>query len=127
MTSRIESLVEDYLNDVAERLKATNLPRDERRELLTDLRGHIDQLRTQRPAETEADMLNILDRLGSPEDVVAAARAESATAEPATTSAAATAKARRRVPLALIVVLVVVVAAALMALVLSTFVTSSTP
>jgi uncharacterized membrane protein len=62
-------LVEEYLTDL--RRRAERLPRDQREELLTELRSHVDAGAEQ--ARSEADIRNMLDALGPPEEVVAAA------------------------------------------------------
>jgi uncharacterized membrane protein len=56
------------------------VPEARRRELLDDVRGHIAEARSALTDETDADLLNILDRLGDPADMAAAelGRAESA-------------------------------------------------
>lgn len=74
MTEQIDSLVEDYLNDVDSRLQG--VAKSQRQELLGDLQTHINQLRADEQADSEADVRNILDRLGTPETVAAAARTE---------------------------------------------------
>jgi uncharacterized membrane protein len=66
-------VVNDYLHDVEELLD--RLPPTQRRELLDDLETHIATERAERNAESDAELLQILHRLGSP-DVVAAAAYE---------------------------------------------------
>lgn len=56
------------------------VPGFRRRELLEDVRAHIAEARSALPDETDADVLNILDRLGDPADMAAA---EIGRAEPA--------------------------------------------
>jgi uncharacterized membrane protein len=94
-------VVGDYLNDVEKLLD--RLPSAQRRELLTDLETHIVTERAERNAESEAELRQILERLGSP-DVVAAAAYEQA---PETTAAAPAS--RRKLYITAIVVIVVLV------------------
>jgi uncharacterized membrane protein len=49
--------------------EAADLPRRERRELIAGIREHIAEARAAMPEETDADVLNLLDRLGDPADV----------------------------------------------------------
>src|ERR1700682_3344982 len=44
-------------------------PADRRRELVADVRGHITEARSGLEQETDADLLNILDRLGEPAEL----------------------------------------------------------
>ena len=67
-----DQLIEGYLarlNDAA-----ADLPTSARRELIDDMREHIAEARARQPEETDATILNILDRLGEPTVVVAEAR-----------------------------------------------------
>ncbi|MDQ6883656.1 MAG: hypothetical protein M3077_05375 [Candidatus Dormibacteraeota bacterium] len=66
-------LIDGYLARLSE--AAAALPKAERRELLEDMRGHIAEARARETEpETDAMILNILDRLGAPSVVVAEAR-----------------------------------------------------
>ncbi|HXC79522.1 MAG TPA: hypothetical protein VNU19_21025 [Candidatus Acidoferrum sp.] len=67
---RAEQIVAGYLA----RLEAALAPVPETRrvELLEEVREHIAEARAALPDETDADLLNILDRLGDPADVAAA-------------------------------------------------------
>lgn len=79
MTDRNDVLVEDYLSRVS---RATaGLPPDQRDELLLDLQEHIDSGRSELTQETEAQVREILDRLGEP-SVIARAAAEDAEPSP---------------------------------------------
>jgi uncharacterized membrane protein len=62
------------------------VPDARRRELLEDVRAHIAEARSELSHETDADVLNILDRLGDPADMAAAeiGRAESPSPKPRT-------------------------------------------
>jgi uncharacterized membrane protein len=53
---------------------ASTLPGPDREELVAQIRDHIDAALT--PDATEADVRNLLDDLGTPEQIVAAARQE---------------------------------------------------
>ncbi len=67
-----DQLIDGYLARI--RAAATDLPADARNELLDDMRSHIAEARTRATDETDAGVLNILDRLGEPAAVVADAR-----------------------------------------------------
>ncbi|GIF05342.1 HAAS signaling domain-containing protein [Actinoplanes siamensis] len=73
-------VVGEYLHEVDRRL--SGLPLLQRRELLADLAAHIETERTERNVRSEGELLEILERLGSP-DVVAAAAYEEAGPPPA--------------------------------------------
>ncbi len=64
-------LVDDYLRrlDAA----ASALPPDRRAELITEIREHVQEALRQDPANDEAAVRNLLERLGPPEDIVSAA------------------------------------------------------
>jgi hypothetical protein len=66
-----DQLLEGYLARLRD--AAANLPPSKREELLNDVRTHITEARLREPHETDATILNILDRLGEPEAVVAEA------------------------------------------------------
>ena len=65
-----EHLVGDYLNRLA--AAGQRLPSARREELLTEVSEHIEVALRAEPARTEVAVRNVLDRLGSPEDIVAA-------------------------------------------------------
>ncbi len=78
--TRLHPLAEDYL----ERLDAAaaGLPRQDREELLTELRSHLES--GLREDATDADVLNLLREVGPPEAIVAAAGGDvSAASDPA--------------------------------------------
>nr|WP_296063620.1 hypothetical protein [uncultured Actinoplanes sp.] len=80
MTERNDVLVADYLSRVS---RATaGLPPEQRDELLRDLREHIETGRAELDEETEAQVRDILERLGEPA-VIARAAAEDAGLLPA--------------------------------------------
>jgi len=66
-----DPLVEDYLRRLA--AVASGLPAYRREELLTEIREHLAEAMRQVPAGDEAAVRAVLERLGSPEEIVAAA------------------------------------------------------
>src|SRR5947209_1561907 len=66
----------DIINGYMARLEAeaADLPRTERRELIDGVREHIAEARAQLAEETDADLLNLLDRLGGPAELAAEER-----------------------------------------------------
>lgn len=68
MTHSSHPLAGDYLARL--RRAAAGLPRDRRRELLADIEAHLAEALP--PTATAAEALTVLDRLGDPEDIVAA-------------------------------------------------------
>jgi uncharacterized membrane protein len=73
-------VVAEYLHEVD--LRLTGLPVLQRRELLADLAAHIATERTERTIQTEGELIEVLERLGSPEVVAAAAYDEAGTRPP---------------------------------------------
>lgn len=69
-----DNAVREYLRAVD--LRLGGLPLLQRRELVTDLETHIAAVRADRGAHSEGEVLEILERLGSPDVVAAAAYAE---------------------------------------------------
>jgi hypothetical protein len=65
-TSARHPLVEDYLRDLGK--SAARLPRHQREELLAELREHLDA--GVADASSEVEIRNLLDSLGSPEEIV---------------------------------------------------------
>jgi uncharacterized membrane protein len=74
MKTRNTDVVAEYLHEVDQRL--AGLPVLQRRELLADLAAHIATERAERDLKTEGELIEVLERLGSPEVVAAAAREE---------------------------------------------------
>jgi uncharacterized membrane protein len=72
MMSTTQALTEDYLRRLDD--AARRLPRREREELLGRVREHVAEGCPQ--DATEAAVRTVLDELGTPEDIVAAAQAE---------------------------------------------------
>ena len=70
MNTVTHSLVDEYLRRLAH--EARVLPRRDQRELVAEIRAHVDAaLRTD---ASEADVRNVLDELGTPTEIVAAAQ-----------------------------------------------------
>ena len=67
-----DQLIDGYLARL--NAAAADLPRSARQEFVDDMRAHIAEARAREPEETDATILNILDRLGEPAVVVAEAR-----------------------------------------------------
>ena len=68
-----DQLIDGYLARLSD--AARDLPKGSRSELLDDMRAHIAEARAREANdETDATILNILDRLGEPSVVVADAR-----------------------------------------------------
>lgn len=81
----VDELVGDYLARLEE--AARDLPAGRRTELLDEIREHIDAGRETGAASDEAAVRTMLDRLGEPEDIAAAALAEDAGWQPAAAGA----------------------------------------
>lgn len=64
------NLIEDYLGAVG--WAALSLPPSRSAELQEELRDHIDQALARAGVSDEATVRNVLDKLGSPEEIVAA-------------------------------------------------------
>lgn len=81
-TSTIDQLVSDYLGRLNQ--AAYVLPADRRADLLDEISEHIASARAAGAAADEAAVRTLLDRLGEPEEIVAAARDDESTrgAEP---------------------------------------------
>jgi hypothetical protein len=72
--------VAEYLYELE--LRLSGLPVLQRRELLADLEAHITNERVDRAVSSEGELLEILERLGSPEVVAAAAYEEAGLLQP---------------------------------------------
>jgi hypothetical protein len=97
MTSdRTDNAVAEYLHELE--LRLTGLPVLQRRELLAEIEAHITTERAERGVTSESDLLDVLERLGSPEVVAAAAYEEAGMAEPVLSYAGATRAAVRPLP-----------------------------
>ena len=65
-------LVDGYLRRLEVELR--DLPADKRHEILEEIRGHIAEERSGLADESDADVMNLLDRLGDPTALAAEAR-----------------------------------------------------
>lgn len=74
-TKRAQTLVDDYLARL--KVAAAVLPPDRRAELVEGIAEHLDAAQAAGEASDEADLREVLDRLGSPEAIVIAELAES--------------------------------------------------
>lgn len=74
MSTNKTDVVGEYLREVD--LRLSGLPLLQRRELLADLETHIETARLERNIQSEGEMIEVLERLGSPEVVAAAAYEE---------------------------------------------------
>ena len=80
MKTKNTDVVAEYLHEVD--LRLTGLPVLQRRELLADLAAHIATERTERNIQTEGELIEVLERRGSPEVVANAAYEEAGTRPP---------------------------------------------
>ena len=85
MNTTLHPLAEDYLRRLDG--AAWSLPAPDRNELLAEIRAHLEAGLT--PGSTDADVRNLLDELGAPEDIVAAAQTAPEGAQTAGTPRAA--------------------------------------
>jgi uncharacterized membrane protein len=67
-----EQAVKEYMHDLEAELR--DLPRSRRQELLGEIHEHIDSALADSPALEEAEVRNVLDRLGDPADIAEEAR-----------------------------------------------------
>lgn len=67
-----DQIVDRYLKRLAAEL--SDVPSAQRRELLDEVRSHIAEARTALPEETDAEIFNLLDRIGDPAELAAEAR-----------------------------------------------------
>jgi uncharacterized membrane protein len=72
MSTTPDKLVDRYLKHLE--VELDDLPRDRRREIVDEIAGHIAEARSGLEHETEADVRNILEGLGDPEDIAEDAR-----------------------------------------------------
>jgi uncharacterized membrane protein len=70
--SQVEAMIQHYLDRVAEQLR--DLPPEERAEIINDLRVHIEEAIGDPTYASEAQVRNVLDRLGDPADLAREAR-----------------------------------------------------
>jgi uncharacterized membrane protein len=74
MKTKNTDVVAEYLREVDKHL--AGLPVLQRRELLADLEAHIATERAERNLQSEGELIEVLERLGAPEVVAAAAHEE---------------------------------------------------
>src|SRR5882724_8039019 len=84
MNTKHADVVAEYLHEVD--LRLSGLPVLQRRELLADLAAHIATERTERDIKTEGELIEVLERLGTPEIVAAAAYEEAGAYPPVPTA-----------------------------------------
>ncbi|MCY1137447.1 hypothetical protein OWR29_05500 [Actinoplanes sp. Pm04-4] len=77
MKTQPNDVVAEYLREVDQRL--AGIPVLQRRELLNDLAAHIAAEQAERNLASEGEIIEVLERLGSPEVVAAAAHEEAGT------------------------------------------------
>jgi hypothetical protein len=80
ISNKTDDAVAEYLHELE--LRLTGLPVLQRRELLAEIEAHISTERVERGVTSESDVLELLERLGSPEVVAAAAYEEAGMGEP---------------------------------------------
>lgn len=68
------SVLRAYFRDLD--AATSRLPRGRREQLRSEIRQHVDGLLAELPAQSPADLRNLLDRVGLPEDIAAAALEE---------------------------------------------------
>jgi uncharacterized membrane protein len=90
-----DTLIEEYLGRLETAARA--LPPDRRAELLAEIREHIDTVLAQSADRDEATVRTVLDRLGSPDEIVQEAGVGLPKASPAREWAATQAPSRARV------------------------------
>jgi hypothetical protein len=69
-----QPLLRAYLKDLEAAL--SSLPRDRRKHLISQIREHVDQALDEEPPRSPAEMRELLDRVGRPEEIAAAALEE---------------------------------------------------
>jgi uncharacterized membrane protein len=74
MNTKNIDVVSEYLQEVD--LRLAGLPVLQRRELLADLAAHVASEQAERNLSTEGELIEVLERLGAPEVVAAAAHEE---------------------------------------------------
>lgn len=65
-------LVDSYMRRLE--VELADVPTEERHEILDEIRGHIAEERRVMVNESDADLMNLLDRIGNPADIAAEAR-----------------------------------------------------
>ncbi len=83
MSSTADTLINDYLDRLEAEL--SDFPSARRRELVQEIAEHISEARAQLEPESEADIRNLLDRIGDPAEIAAEARGPAQPPDPAPT------------------------------------------
>ena len=83
MSTSADKLVDDYLDRLEQEL--ADFPAARRRELVQEISEHIAEARAGLPDESEADVRNLLDRMGDPVDISDEARGAMPEPAPAAT------------------------------------------
>lgn len=81
MSSTADTLINDYLDRLEAEL--SDFPSARRRELVQEIAEHISEARAQLEPESEADIRNLLDRIGDPAEIAAEARGPAQPPDPA--------------------------------------------
>jgi uncharacterized membrane protein len=81
MSTSADKLVEDYLDRLEREL--ADSPSARRRELVQEISEHIAEARAGLESENEAEIRNLLDRMGDPADIAAEAHGTPVETEPA--------------------------------------------
>jgi hypothetical protein len=71
MSSTADQLIDKYMKHL--RIELADLPRARQRELEQEIAEHIAAARAELPNESEAEIRNMLDRIGDPEEIAAEA------------------------------------------------------
>jgi cytoskeletal protein RodZ len=95
----VDGIVDHYLERLGDALG--HVPEPKKRQLIDEIAEHINEARSRLPDESEVAVLDLLDRVGRPEDIAAEALAD----EPSSN------RSRSRWPLFVVLVLVVALAA----------------
>jgi uncharacterized membrane protein len=80
MSSTADTLINDYLDRLESEL--AGFPSERRRELVQEIAEHISEARASLEVESEAEILNLLERLGDPAEIAAEARSPEQAADP---------------------------------------------
>jgi hypothetical protein len=70
----VDAIIADYLHRLDSALH--QIPLSRRRLLVSEIEDHLREARSQLPDQSEASVLNMLDRVGQPEDIAAEAMAD---------------------------------------------------
>jgi len=72
MSRTPDELIETYIQNLTRALG--DLPRERRREVVEEVAEHFAEARAELPAESEAEIRNLLERVGDPDELAADAR-----------------------------------------------------